>query len=294
MIDAFECPTCRAPLRRTSDGLECTEDEESFPHLGPFLVLTPSADRSLSRHRDAFLAGLAEAGDVTRSALSRIEAAHREHRAEPEPLREDVTGREEGIVDIAAPPGPAAATLRELDVLARDHGPLAALRERVQGPEGTFDRVAEIGPGAGRLSPLLASVAEQLVLVDKVPRTLLRARAAVTRAGFPAPPLAVAEGDALPLAANAYDRVVAMNVIDLVDDPAYFLERCLDALTPDGRLLLTTPDPGLGAASASVLPELVEALGGTVHELVDGLPWLRHVSPRHQQVYLTQLVVAGR
>jgi SAM-dependent methyltransferase len=294
VIDAFVCPTCGAPLRQTGEGLACSEDGERFPRLGPFLVLTPSADRSLSRHRDAFLAALAEAGEVPPSAIARIEAAHRAHRAEPEPLREDVTGREEGIAEVASPPGPASPTLAALDAIAREQGPLAALRERLAGPEGSARRAAEIGPGAGRLSPLLAAVAEELVLVDKVPRALLRARAVVTGAGFPAPTLAVAEGDALPLAPGAFDRVVAMNVVDLVDDPAFFLERCLEALSAEGRLLLTTPDPGLGGPGATVLPELVEALGGTVHELVDGLPWLRHVSPRHQQVYLTQLLVAGR
>jgi len=294
VIDLFVCPTCRAPLRQTSDGLECTEDEESFPRLGPFLVLVPGADRSLSRHRDAFLAALAEAQAVSPSALGRIEAAHREHRAEPEPLREDVTGREEGIAAPAAPAGPASAALTELDALARDHGPLAALRSRLGGPEGAFERVAEIGPGAGLLSPSLAALAEQLVLVDKVPRTLVRARSMVTRAGLPAPLLAVAEGDALPLARRAFDRVIAMNVVDLVDDPAFFLERCLDALSAGGRLLLTTPDPGLGSPDATVLAGLVEALGGSVHEVVDGLPWLRHVNPRHQQIYLAQLLVAGR
>lgn len=273
--------------------MECTDDEESFPRLGPFWVLQPAADLALSRHRDAFLAALAETGEVSRSALARIEAAHRHHRAEPEPLKDDITGPEDGIADVGGPGGPAAEALGLLEEIAVARGPLAMLRERLAGPEGTFARVAEIGPGAGRLTRLLAPLTEELVLVDKVPRTLWRARAKVVRAGHPAPVLAVAEGDALPLAPASYDRIVAMNVIDLLDDPAGFLERSLEALAPNGRLLLTTPDPGLGASSSEVLAELIDALGGRTLEVVDGLPWLRHVTPRHRQVYLTQLVVAS-
>lgn len=294
MIDAFVCPSCGAPLAATPDGLECTEDGESFPRLGPFWVLTPAADMALSRHRDAFLAALAETGEVSRSALARVEAAHRHHRAEPEPLRDDITGPEDGIADVGGPRGPATETLDALDALARERGPLAALTERLGGADAVHARIAEIGPGAARLTRVLAPLAEELVVVDKVPRTLWRARSAVTRSGHAAPVLAVAEGDALPLAPEAYDRIVAMNVIDLLDDPAGFLERSLAALAPGGQLLLTTPDPGLGAASGEVLGELVEALGGQVHQRVDGLPWLRHVSNRHRQVYLTQLIVASR
>jgi len=294
VTEAFVCPSCGAPLTATADGLECSADDESFPKLGPFWVLQPAADLALSRHRDAFLAALAETSEVSRSALARIEAAHRHHRAEPEVLRDDITGPEDGIADVGRPTGPATDTLAALAAIADTHGPLAMLRERLGGPEGSLRRVAEIGPGAGRLTRLLAPLAEELVLVDKVPRTLWRARSVVTRAGHPAPTLVVAEGDALPLAPGAYDRVVAMNVIDLLDDPAGFLECSLAALAPSGQLLLSTPDPGLGAASATVLGELVAALGGRVLEVVDGLPWLRHVGPRHQQVYLTQLLVAAR
>jgi len=292
--EAFVCPTCGAPLKTTPDGLECAEDDESFPRLGPFWVLQPAADLALSRHRDAFLAALAETGEVSRSALARIEAAHRHHRAEPEPLKDDITGPEDGIADVGGPRGPATDALAALDTLGTEHGPLAMLAERLSLTEGSFARVAEIGPGAGRLTRVLAPLSEELVLVDKVPRTLLRARALVARDGHPLPVLVVAEGEALPLAPDAYDRIVAMNVIDLLDDPAAFLEQSLAALAPGGQLLLTTPDPGLGSPSSEVLAELVRALGGEVLEVVDGLPWLRHVSPRHRQVYLTQLLVATR
>ncbi|MBO6933860.1 MAG: class I SAM-dependent methyltransferase [Deltaproteobacteria bacterium] len=294
MNEAFVCPTCGAPLKTTPDGLECTDDDESFPKLGPFWVLQPAADLALSRHRDAFLAALAETGEVPRSALAHIEAAHRHHRAEPEPLKDDITGPEEGIADVGGPDGPASDALSALDALTLQHGPLAMLQQRLAVPDGSFSRVAEIGPGAGRLTRSLAPLTEELVLVDKVPRTLWRAKTLVARDGHPPPVLVVAEADALPLAPDAYDRIVAMNVIDLLDDPAGFLERALAALTPEGQLLLTTPDPGLGATSSDVLAELVEALGGQVLEVVDGLPWLRHVSPRHRQVYLTQLLVATR
>ena len=285
------CPTCRAPLVATRDGLECSADEETFPRLGPFLVLLPSADVALSRHRDAFLAALAESGDVPASALARIEAAHRYHRAAPEPLQEDVTGPEEGIADSPGPAGPASETLDELDRLAVERGPLAAIIERLPADLG---RVAEVGPGAGLLSRELAERAEELVLVDRVPRALLRASRAIGHEELPSPELVVALGEALPLEAEAYDCVAAMNVVDLLDDPASFLEHALDALRPGGLLILSSPDPGLGGPSPQVLGELVVALGGVVREVVDGLPWLRHVSARHRQVYLAQVLVAER
>ncbi|MAQ14536.1 MAG: hypothetical protein CMN30_09795 [Sandaracinus sp.] len=288
---SFTCPSCRAELVATPDGFECAEDGEAFPRVGPFLVLTPQADEVLSRFRDPFLAALAECGEVTPSALARIEAAHRHHRAEPETLREDITGAEDGIAERPGPAGPAANVLERLVDLARTEGPLAALEQRLPAELG---RVVEIGPGAGGATGSLAGRAERLTLVDRVPRILLRARRVASRGGHPAPDLVVAFAEALPFASESVDTVVAMNVVDLLEDPASFLEAALDALATEGTLFLTTPDPGLGSGDAETLPGLIEALGGEVVEVVDGLPWIRRVGPRHTQLYLTQLVVARR
>ena len=291
MANLYVCPSCGNPLIATADGFECSADEESFPRLGPLLVLTPHADEVLSRHRDPFLAALAESGEVTATALARVEAAHRQHRAEPESLRDDLTGSEDGVVERRGPASPASALVEQLLAMGRDEGPLAAIRERLP---ASIPRAAEIGPGAGLLTAALAERTDVLVLLDRVPRTLLRARRAATRGGHPAPELVVSLAEALPLAPGTFDLVVAMNVVDLLDDPAGFLQLALEALTPEGRLLVSTPDPGLGSDDPATLAGLIEALDGRVHETVDGLPWLRQVSGRHTQLFLTQLVAAGR
>jgi SAM-dependent methyltransferase len=95
---------------------------------------------------------------------------------------------------------------------------------------------------------------------------------------------------------GAFATVVAANVVDLLDDPATFLDEVALALRPGGRFVCTTPDPALGVSHGSdeALVDLIEAAGLRIVSDEDDLPWLRVHGPRHVQVYAVRKVVAAR
>lgn len=97
--------------------------------------------------------------------------------------------------------------------------------------------VLEVGAGEGYGADLIASVAARTVTLDYDAATARHLRAAYPR-------LAAVRGNAvqLPFAAGAFDVVVCLQVIEhLWDQPALVAE-CARVLTPDGLLLVSTPN----------------------------------------------------
>ena len=138
------------------------------------------------------------------------------------------------------------------------------------------------------LSAKLASISKQLIVGDTSLRALMNSvRFAPPDKVFPV----VMSAEALPLAADSVDVVVAENVVDLLGTPADFFESAASCLTAKGTLLLSTPDPSLGDPadqSAMQLLQLASAAGFTPTEQHDGLPWLRRHSSRRAEVYLVK------
>ncbi len=249
-----------------------------WPVLGGVPILVPDPARWLAGARQHVLASLAESGRLAAGDLERLEAfcaAVRGVGADDPP--DDFLADEEGPVDV--PAGEAEDLVRAL------LGHRTTLVERLAAAV-TEGPVVEVGCGAGTLTRRLGP--RPLVVVDRSLRAVLRA----TRGTDATPVVGLAE--ALPIASGVAGTLVAANVVDLLDDPAAFLAEALRVLRPRGRLVLSTPDPALGAVGGTdeALVDLVEELGLRIEEDVDGVPWVRSHGPRHHQLYVARVLVA--
>jgi SAM-dependent methyltransferase len=102
--------------------------------------------------------------------------------------------------------------------------------------------VLEIGSGIGNLSRLILRSADHAVLTDVEPRylELLRTR----YAGNPKVTVAEYDLDAPPpseVAARGYDAIVAVNVIEHIEDDVGLVRRLGALLNPGGHLLVYVP-----------------------------------------------------
>ena len=101
-------------------------------------------------------------------------------------------------------------------------------------------RVLDLGCGEGYGSAILAGTAESVRGIDVDARAVEHARA-----GYVAPNLSFAEGSATDLSElgrGAFDMVVAFEVIEHVEEQEELLDQVRDVLSPDGLLVLSTPD----------------------------------------------------
>jgi SAM-dependent methyltransferase/uncharacterized protein YbaR (Trm112 family) len=286
----------------TRDGVLCCKRcALEYPVLGGVPILLPLPEDWVGSYREAIVSSLAEQRRLTRGALAVIDRfALRARNAVAMRFGDDwVPG--EGASEGATSAGAAARALGDGDGARRfgeflDAATKPSFAERLLGmlEHRSLGTVLEIGPGAGMLSRHLRHQASRLVVADLSLRATLRAMSAASR-GKGAPVAgAVVDAEALPLRHGAARTVVAANVIDLLDHPGAFLSQIADGLPSNGRLLLTTPDPGLGLAEAdgAVLDTLVERSGLRVTRAEDGIPWVRAHDPRHFEVYFVRAVVA--
>ncbi|HEY1556055.1 MAG TPA: methyltransferase [Kofleriaceae bacterium] len=177
-------------------------------------------------------------------------------------------------------------------------------------------RAVELGCSAGRIVHELAQTADHVVGVDLAFATLRRARRLLD--GLPAdyerrvvgnhyeparaePPRAVTnvtlvQADALdpPLVPRAYDRVVALNLIDSVRDPLQLLEVCDALCAPGGELIVSSPyawqagitDPAAWLGGADPAAALVDHLRpGYAIADEDELAWTLRRDARCQVTY---------
>ena len=95
------------------------------------------------------------------------------------------------------------------------------------------------------------------------------------------------------MAPRSLDALVAENVVDLLDDPDAFFTSAKLALRAKGLLLLSTPEPSLGAPDEddAVLDAVAARNGLSTVESADGLPWLRRNSSRFVEVWLVRACV---
>ncbi len=139
-------------------------------------------------------------------------------------------------------------------------------------------RVADLGCGTGTLSLLLADAGFTVDGVDLSPEMVRRAEAkAAGRAGVR---FVEADAAAPPLASASYDVVVCRHVLWAMPDPAATLQRWIDLLVPDGRLVLVEGRWFNGAGlSAAETVGLVEGAGRTARltRLPEPVYWGREI-----------------
>lgn len=257
----------------------CRRCPALYPVLGGVPILVPAPAEYLAGYRDAVLASLAEAGAATGPTVALVDAfASAVGPREPLAFGDDWTAHERA-------PRPAAATDDAAIAawLAAAPDPAVAIAAAVPAHARV---VVECGCGGNLLAARLAAPRRQVIVTDLSLRAVLRTTAATDAAGV------VADAEALPLAAGAVDAIVAANLIDLLEAPADFVATAAAALAPSGALVLSTPDPGLGADDPDALTALLADAGLATELRARGLPWLRTHSPRHYQLYFSDLVVA--
>ena len=97
--------------------------------------------------------------------------------------------------------------------------------------------VMDAGCGEGYGTAILARRATCVVGLDVDGPTLSHASQA-----YPASRLVRGDLGRLPVAAASVDSIIALQVIEHLDDPDGFLEGCERALKPDGSLIVSTPN----------------------------------------------------
>ncbi|WP_249714450.1 class I SAM-dependent methyltransferase [Rhizomonospora bruguierae] len=98
-------------------------------------------------------------------------------------------------------------------------------------------RVADLGSGTGSLAVLLAQAGHRVSGVDLAPRMVEVARAKAAAAGVPAE-FDVGDAATPPWPAGTFDVVLVRHVLWALPDPDAALQRWVELLKPDGRLVL--------------------------------------------------------
>lgn len=139
-------------------------------------------------------------------------------------------------------------------------------------------RLADLGSGTGTLSLLLADADYTVDGVDFSPAMVRLAQEKAT--GRPGVRFVEADAAAPPLEPASYDAVLCRHVLWAIPDPAAALQRWIELLTPDGRLVLVegrwSNEAGLSAAETMAL---VEAAGrrAELTRLPESIYWGREI-----------------
>ncbi len=286
LLDLLCCaaPDCGGRLAVADrDGLvlACRRCPARYPVLADVPIVVPSPVAYLASYRDAVLATLADAGRATRRAVEVVHAfADAGGATEPLAFGDDWVARED------ARPAPATDDVAITAWLARAPDTQAHLAALVPARAAI---VVELGCGASGLAAALAAPDRHVVAADLSLRAVVRTIGPRRRRALSG---AVVDAEALPLRPRSIDALVAANLIDLLERPDRFLAATAAALTARGAAILATPEPALGTDDDATFAHAVIAAGLTVDDYQRGVPWLRGHSPRHYQLYFTDVAVA--
>jgi SAM-dependent methyltransferase/uncharacterized protein YbaR (Trm112 family) len=290
LLALVTCPQldCGGKLARRAGGaLGCRRCGMLYPVLGGVPVLVAEPHAYCAGYRESIVTALAEHGALDRATLSTIDGfAAAAPGAEPLRFVDDWTA-EGGLSRWPADGHREAARFRRFALAA------GSFEDRLARLAPDRLGVAiELGCGDGGVARRLVGRARRLVLADRSLRAVLMAREAC--GGSDRAAGCVLDADRLAVAPAAFDTVLCLNLIDLLERPLALPGAIAAALRPDGHLVLSTPDPELGGDDPGPLLAAIDRSGLAVEAALDQIPWLRLHPPRYAQVYFCLAVVATR
>jgi SAM-dependent methyltransferase/uncharacterized protein YbaR (Trm112 family) len=196
--------------------------------------------------------------------------------------------------------------------------------------DGKVKRALDVGTNVGGMAYRIADIAETVLGIDTAFNPVLTARR--MQRGYPVPQTGfqryldghrhetrevhpvtdnteylVASATQLPVE-GTFDLITALNVIDVVPDPAAFLATLVTRLTTGGHLIITSPyswgsddvpvDKWLGGTdaqtSSQAVIEVLCSLGVEILEDQDNIPWVLRENQRWYRVFNNHCVIARK
>jgi SAM-dependent methyltransferase len=228
--------------------------------------------------------------------------------------------------------GPFSAEINQLIQRFWDHGPFSKIAEWTKALK--IINVIELGCGVGGLARILASKAEFYLGVDSAFASIALARHVYLGAPYALPvqipqdlylgPLTgkvvppklrfkgadfvVGEIEGLPVAQGIFDLCVALNTIDMIEDPRQLPKLQRGLLKKDGIALQSCPYiwhrnvaerlrqslPKNIRSSSAAVELLYEKAGFEIFRKVDHLPWLFLKHFRQVELYSVHLFAARK
>lgn len=121
-------------------------------------------------------------------------------------------------------------------------------------PVGPEDKLLDIGCGEGGYALFSARRGAEIVLADIDAGKLEIARQRLEAAGAVKVTTLTTDAAPIPVADDTFSRVVAMEVLEHVDDPTAFVRELARVTAPGGLILLTVPDERIENIQKQIAP----------------------------------------
>ena len=326
-----------------SGGLLCTECGKEFPILRGVALLVPDVEGYLVEHVKGVSRTVPDA-----EIPKRYRGSFKQARAElgTEHIEEDLEAERVNALYLAThylraeggdwwrAEGSAKGSL--VDDMVRAHWDRGPFSEIAQWSKEIAGEVVELGCGVGGLLSVLEQGAKSYLGVDSSFASIVWARrlalgiggdrsfqipgdllAGVTsrEVSLPSLPVRTRNADfvvgdvtAPPLARGEWDATLALNLMDMLDDPAALPALQNDLLRAGGVAVQSCPyiwHAAVAAGLRSVVPAgvrdsaaavrwLYERAGFSIEREADQVPWLFFKHARQLEIYLTHLFLARK
>lgn len=325
--------------------LACAECETTYPILAGIAVLVNDVERYLQFHVKGIsaLVNDADIPDIYREsylqAKSEIEVGFTEEDLESKRINALYFMNHYLSASKAKKSPwwrPQAAFSKEIDSLVKnfwDHGPFAKIAEWTKGAK--LESAIELGCGAGGLAQVLAKTVKSYLGVDsafasialarhinlgapyalaiRIPQDLLTG--ALTGKASPPPPIkggqvdfVVGDIESLPVGMGQFDLSVALNAIDMIQDPTELPRLQHGLLREGGTAIQSSPyiwHAGVAEFLRKSLPKKISSSSEAVEYLydqaelkifkkVDHIPWLFLKHFRQIEMYSVHLFAAKK